>query len=128
MKVKYFGLTAVVLIAFAIIGYKTHSVAATQTAQSPSTPRVLLVANLGEANETGDACATIIRLVRAAGNRGVAVKELDANSNSPLLARYHVLVIPTVLILDQKGKVAYRLEGEGGNVVRKLRKKLAQLN
>jgi len=127
MKVKYIGLTAVVLIAAAIIGYKTHLAAAAQSAKHTATPRVLLVANLAEANETGDACAEIIHLVRAARKRGIAVEELDADSKSPLLARYHVLVIPTVLIFDRDGKEVQRLQGEGSDVVQKLRTALARL-
>lgn len=127
MKIKYIGLTAIVLIAAAIIGYKTHLASATPTANHPATPRVLLVANLAEANETGDACAQMIQLVRAAHDRGVAVEELDASSKSPLLARYQVLIIPTVLIFDRKGKEISRFEGEGGDVVKKLRIALARL-
>jgi len=127
MKVKYIGLTAVVLIAAAIIGYKTYLSKHEQVASQSQSPRVLLVANLAEANETGDACAEMIHLVRAAHDRGIAVQELDASSKSPLLARYHVLVIPSVLILDRNGKEVSRLEGEGGSVVQKLRAELARL-
>lgn len=127
MKVKYFGLAAVVLIAAAIIGYKTQLSAKEQVAGSSTTPRVLLVANLSEANESGDSCAEIIHLVRAARDRGIAVQELDAGSKSKLLARYHVLIIPTVLILDRKGKQVVRYEGEGRNVVKNLRAELAGL-
>lgn len=128
MKVKHIGLSVVVLITVAIIGYKMNLAAATtQTVSQTKKPRVLLVANLAEANETEDACADIIHLVRAAHKRGVAVEEVDANSKSPLLAQYHVLVIPTVLIFDRHGKEIYRLQGEGGNVVQQLRSDLARI-
>lgn len=128
MQVKYIGLTAIVLITVAIIGYKAQLAAATPAVNHHSTrPRVLLVANLAEANEAGDACATMIHLVRAAHARGLAVQELDASSKSPLLTRYHVLVIPTVLFFDRNGKVTSRLEGEGRDVVQKLRTELARL-
>lgn len=127
MQVKYIGLTAVVLIAASIIGYKSHLAAAAQTVNHTTTPRVLLVANLAEANETDDACAEMIHLVRAAHKRGVAVLELDASSKSPLLAQYHILVIPTVLIFGANGKEVSRLQGEGGDVVQKLRTELARL-
>jgi len=127
MRVKYIGLTAIVLITVAIIGYKTHLTTATQTVNHTATPRVLLVANLREANEEGDSCAEIIHLVRATHDRGVAVEEVDSSSKSPLLTRYHVLTIPTVLIFDANGKEISRLEGEGGNVIHKLREELAQL-
>lgn len=128
MQVKHIGLTATILITVAIIGFKTHQAAATPAVNHHSTtPRVLLFANLAEANDKGDACATMIHLVRAAHARGLAAQEVGANSKSPLLARYHVLVIPTVLFLNRQGQVVSRLEGEGGNVVKKLRAKLAQL-
>lgn len=127
MKLKYIGLTAIVLIAAGIIGYKMHLSKQGQLANQSATPRVLLVANLAEANEEGDACAEMIHLVRATHDRGIVVQELDASSKSPLLARYHVLIIPTVLIFDRNGKEISRLEGESGDVVQKLRIALAQL-
>jgi len=127
MQKKYLGLGAVVLVALAIIGYKTYQPTAEQTANHTVLPRVLLVANLNEANEAGDACAEMIHLVRAARERGIAVQELDSSSKSPLLAKYHVLTIPTVLIFDSNGKETVRLEGEGGDVLQKLQTSLAQL-
>lgn len=127
MKVKYIGLSAIVLITIAIIGYKTHLATATQAVIHTATPRVLLAANLAEANEAGDACAEIIHLVRAAHDRGIAVEELDASNKSPLLVRYHVLISPTVLIFDRNGKEISRFEGEGGDVIQKLRAELTRL-
>jgi len=127
MKIKYIGLAAIVLITIAIIGYKTQLSKQGQIASQSVTPRVLLVANLAEADETGDACALIIHLVRAAHKRGIAVEELDASSKSPLLAQYHILVIPTVLIFGANGKEVSRLQGEGGDVIKKLRTELARL-
>lgn len=127
MKIKYIGLAAIVLITAAIIGYKTHLSKQELIASQSVMPRVLLVANMAEANETGDACAEIIHLVRATHDRGIAVQELDASSNSPLLTQYHVLVTPTVLIFDRNGKESLRLQGEGRGVVQKLRTALANL-
>lgn len=127
MKVKTIGLTTVVLITVAIISYKTELFAKEQAASHNTIPRILLVAKLSEADETGDSCAQIIHLVRAARERGIAVQELDSGSKSPLLARYHVMIIPTVLIFDRSGKEDLRLEGEGWEVVKKLRAALKQL-
>lgn len=127
MKVKYIGLTAVVLITVAIISYKTELSAKEQVASHSATPRILLVAKLSEADVPADSCAQIIHLVRAAHDRGIAVQEIDSGDKSPLLARYHVLVIPTVLIFDRSGKEVRRLEGEGWEVVKKLRAALKQL-
>ena len=67
------------------------------SASSAGLPRVLLVAELSEADATGDSCAEIIHLVRSARDRGIAVQELEPDSKSDLLTRCHVLTIPTVL-------------------------------
>ena len=90
-------------------------------------PRVLLVAELSEADATGDSCAEIIHLVRSARDRGIAVQELEPDSKSDLLTRYHVLTIPTVLIMGGDGKIVSRFEGEGRDTVRALRAGLEQL-
>lgn len=127
MQVKTIGFTAVMLISVAIIGFKASPSATGQTASHSATPRVLLVAELSEADMTGDACAEMIHLVRAARERGIVVQELGAGSKSDLLARYYVRIIPTVLILDVKGKEVVRFEGEGRDVLNKLRTALAQL-
>jgi len=127
MKLKYIGLTVVVLITASIIGYKTMLSTKAQAADKSTTPRVLLAANLGEVNEAGDSCALIIHLVRAAHERGIDVQEVDSRSKSPLISQYHVLIIPTVLIFDASGKEVSRLEGEGEDMIQKLRTELAQL-
>ena len=127
MKTKWIGLGAVVLIAGAIIGFKTHLSPEAEAANVAQPPRVLLVAELSEANNAGDSCAEIIHLVRAARDWGIAVQELDAGSKSGLLTRYHVLIIPTVLILDHDGKDTARYEGEGREMVKVLRTVLEQL-
>ncbi len=128
MKVKWIGLIAVTLIAGAIIGSKTQVAPELQaTSTAAVLPRVLLVAELSEADTSGDSCAEIIHLVRAAQGRGVAVQELEPGSRSDLLARYHVLAAPTVLILDHNGQEISRYEGEGRDTVNALRAGLAQL-
>jgi hypothetical protein len=127
MKAKWIGLTAVLLVAGAIIGYKAHVAAEPQASGSSGLPRVLLVADMSEADAAGDACAEIIHLVRAARARGIAVQELEPGSKSDLLARYHVLTVPTVLILGRNGQVASRYEGEGRDTVNAMRAGLEQL-
>lgn len=123
------GLACVVLIAGAIIGYKAHVARTSPAVSTMATfPRVILVADLSEANAPGDACAEIIHLVRAARDRGVAVQELDRSSKSGLLSRYHVLTVPTVLILDRNGRTISRFEGEARDTVRAVRTGLEQLH
>lgn len=127
MKVNWIGVVAVLLIAGVIIVYKTQMPATRPESANVTVPRVLLVADLSEADAAGDACAEIIHLVRTARNRGIAVQELERGSKSDLLARFHVLIIPTVLILDSGGHVVSRFEGEGRDTVAAIRAGLQKL-
>ncbi len=126
MKTNWLGLAAVALAASAIIAYKTMAVPEAQAANAVQ-PRVVLLAEPSEADSAGDSCAEIIHLVRSARDRGIVVQELAPNSKSDLLARYHLLVVPTVLILDQNGREVSRYEGEGRNTVKAIRANLEQL-
>lgn len=125
LKVNYSGIIAVALIAVAITAYKVHIKNATVARNS--IPKVLLVADLSEA-DSADPCAEIIQSVRAARERGVQVQELSPDSKSEMLRRYHVLTIPTVVILDHNGHVVLRFEGEDRQTVSAVRAQLAQLH
>jgi hypothetical protein len=125
MKAKWIGLVAVAAIAVVIIASKARVGQETPTAAAP--PRVILVADLSEADEEGDACAEIIQAVRTVRKRGVSVQEFNPDSKSLLIARYRVLMIPTVLILDEKGEVVSRYEGEDRQTLTALRSSLEQL-
>lgn len=129
MKTRWLGILFVIIVAAGIVAYKLHNqppatAATTQTATA--NPQVLLVANLHEANDPGDNCSIIIHLVRQAGKRGIPVQELYPNSPSPLIKRYHVLTIPTLLVL-RHGKVVSRYQGETDATVQKIQARLAQL-
>ena len=131
MKTKWIGLLAVVIVAAGIIAFKRDraprpTVQTTQGIQSSKTG-IILVANLSEANDKGDNCSVIIHLVRQAGRRGIKIRELSPGSQSPLIRRYHVLTIPTVLVL-RHGRVVSRFEGESGSTVEKIRTRLATLH
>lgn len=119
------GLIAVALAAMAIVAYK-----ATRQQSEPASdelPRVLLVADLSEADKEGDRCAEIIQAVRRARARGIAVQEHNPDSTSPLLSRYRVLTAPTVIILGPQGQVVSRHEGEEPQTVAAIRTQLDQL-
>ncbi len=129
MKVNWIGLMAVLGIGAAIVAYKVQQPpVAPAASEAEALPRVLLVADLSEADRPGDACAEIIHQVRTAHARGIAVQELEPGSHSALLTRYHVLTSPTVLILDSQGQVVSRFEGEGAETVRGVQTGLAQLH
>jgi hypothetical protein len=87
---------------------------------------VLLVADLEEAG-TDDPCAEIIRLVRAAGQRGVRVREIPSGETDPVIRKYRVTVEPTVLVLDSSGGVLARHEGESRQTIAAIRSDLDRL-
>jgi thioredoxin-like negative regulator of GroEL len=131
MKTRWIGLLAVLIVAAGIVALKLDrapkpAVQTTQNVQSSKTG-IILVANLSEANDKADNCSVIIHLVSEAGKRGIKVRELSPGSRSPLIKRYHVLTIPTLLVLHD-GRVVSRFQGESGSTVRKIRTRLAALH
>jgi hypothetical protein len=126
MKIKWSGIMAVALIVITIIAYKIQT-KRTTVGETDGIPRVLLVADLSEA-DSADPCAEIIQSVRAARERGVQVQELSPDSKSEMLRHYSILTSPTVLILDRSGQVVSRFEGEDQQTVAAVRTQLAQLH
>jgi len=88
-------------------------------------PEVVLFADLSEVDELGG-CGSIIRAVRAAAKRGLATQEIDARDPSDLVARYRLLVAPTVVFLDGSGQETARFEGEAPEIVRAVLARLHQ--
>ena len=125
MKVKWSGILVLALMMIAIGAYKVRTKRAT-AAREDGAPRVLLVADLSEA-DSADACAEIIHSVRTARERGVHVQEFSPDSKSEMLRRYSVLTVPTVLILDRSGQVVRRFEGEDRQTVTAVQTELARL-
>ncbi len=125
------GVLVVAGVAAAIIAYRetgrpSFRTPATLADKSQATPSILLVADLKEA-DTDDPCAEIIRLVRAAAQRGIAVREIPTGENDPLLRKYRVTVEPAVLLLDGRGNVLARHEGESQETIAALRADLERL-
>lgn len=127
MKAKWIGLIAVVVMAAVIIGYKAKLSPTIHTAAAAAPPRVLLAAELSEANIPGDGCSEIIHFVRASREHGIEVQEIDASSKSELLARYHIIVFPTVLIFSNDGKEIARYVGEGPETIKAVRAAIEQV-
>jgi hypothetical protein len=131
MKARWAGVVLVAIAALGIVGYKQHRLrtASGQAAQGLSSdkPEIVLVVDPRDAGSK-DNCAEIILLVRAATARGVVVRELSPDSESPLLKRYRVLSVPTVLILDPDGNVISRYEEEENSTVQKIRDRLASFS
>lgn len=126
MKVRWIGVSCVVIAALAIIVYKQRAVIPAEVAAGA--PAVLLVADLNEAGNTGDGCAVIIGAVRAARARGVRVEEFMPESPSPLLKQYRVVSAPTVVFIGKDGRETDRFVGEGASTVQAIKAKLATLH
>lgn len=125
MKRSYLFMAAILLAAAVLIVVKIRlEQSGNSPAQASARPAVILVADLREANEPGDNCAEIIRLVREAEKSGVHVSEIIPDSNSPVLRQYRVTVNPTVLILGNDGREISRFEGEETGTVRAIRFRL----
>ncbi len=121
-------LYAVLTLALAagLIAVKLH-IRPSADKESSSSPAVILVADLREADSPNDTCARIIQAVRTARSKGVGVTELMPNSDSALLKKHPVVVAPTVLILDSEGRELNRFEGESAATLDAIRARLDQL-
>lgn len=102
------------------------SPSASAAAPLPAGASVVLVANLGEA-EDSCGCGEIIRDVRAAAQKGVSTKEIDTRTNKDEAKQYRVSVIPAVVFLDSSGKELRRYEGESEETTKRMRADLDAL-
>ena len=93
---------------------------------APAGARLVIYADLGEVDET-EGCGAIIRGVREAARLGVATEEIDARKPSDRLARYKLLVAPSVLFLDEAGREVKRYEGEAPDTVRAILERIRHL-
>lgn len=103
-------------------GETTHdgSPSTTSTAPLRAGGSVVLVANLGEA-EDSCGCGAIIREVRAASQKGVPTQEIDTRTNKDGAKRYRVTVVPAVVFLDTSGKELRRYEGESEETMKNMK-------
>lgn len=134
LKAKWIGISAVVLGAVGIVGYRStiESIAA----KAPSSPppmasaaagrSIVLVADLGEA-DAPCVCGKIIRSVRSAGAKGIPVKEIDPEKSPELASSYRARMSPTVILLDGNGKEVRRFEGESNDTLASLESELSRL-
>ncbi len=127
MKVRWFGIGLVAVLVACILFLKSHRLPPAVPTAPNQTPVVILVADFGEANDSNDACADIIRAVREASARGVRVTELPPDSKSELLRQHRVVIVPTVLFLDRSGAEVSRFEGESAATVKAIHTQLAGL-
>jgi hypothetical protein len=128
MKVRWPGVILVALLVFGTLFLKSRMRQNAAPSAVTEMQSVILVADPSEANDSEDGCAVMFRAARQAAKRGVAVAEVAPNSNSDLLHKYHVLTVPTVLVLDKTGKEISRFEGEDPTTVKAVQTRLATLS
>jgi hypothetical protein len=129
MNGRRLALIVIILATGGVIAYKqvrSGNSPARSALDSGVAPRVILVADLSEAEEKC-ACGEIIRAVRAAQKRGIPTLEFTPDSKSELLKRYRVLSAPTVVFLDATGKETSRYEGEDEKTVEAIRSYLKRI-
>ncbi|HWL85671.1 MAG TPA: hypothetical protein VNO21_07705 [Polyangiaceae bacterium] len=98
------------------------------SAQTPQVvrPRIVLVADLGEAEDEGG-CGKIIRMVRATAGRGVPTIEIDPEKSPDDAKKYKALLIPTVIVTSEMGEESQRYQGESAETIRRLEEELDKL-
>lgn len=125
MKTKLIGLLVIFAAVGGVVAYKVVTKSDDRAAPATAiagTPRVLLFANLAEADEDCG-CGKIIRAVRGVAAKGVATREND----DELGHKYKVTTNPTVVILDREGHEQARYEGESKDTLGKLSADLDKL-
>ncbi len=121
------------LIALVIIGsifiFKIRSADMTQLASNSTQvtgPAVILFRG-----DNSPSCRAIHQLVDEAEQRykqKITFKQFDWSADNPLIEQYQVRFLPTVLLIDQQGKVVDRIIGESPAVQAKQKKRLTQLS
>ena len=126
MKTKLIGLLVMLAAVGGVVAYKVIAKSDDRAAASPANttgaPRVLLFADLAEADEDCG-CGKIIRAVRGVAAKGIATREND----DELGRKYKVTTNPTVVILDRDGREQGRYEGESKDTIAKLSADLDKL-
>jgi len=128
MKVRWFGVVFVAVLVAGTLALKSRTSRQLVPSASSQPAAVILVADFREADDNSDACAAIIRAVRQASARGVRVTELTPDSKSDLLRQHHIVIVPTVLFLDQNGGELGRFEGEKETTAKDVQTRLRDLS
>jgi hypothetical protein len=103
-----------------------HRVRPIVQAPKASQPMLILFADLREA-DSSCGCGEVIRAVREAAKKGVALQEMEPGPTDPVATRYALKTSPTVLVLGPDGTEQARFEGEGPDTIQGLRSQLQGL-
>lgn len=120
---QYWPLLTTILIISALFIAKTQ-LSGTQldpaTNSTISGPAIILFRGDNSPN-----CRIIQKLVSDAGQRygkQITFRQFDWSSDNPLIKKYKVRFLPTVLLIDKKGKEVARTVGESPVVQARLKK------
>lgn len=124
-----FGALAVGVAVLGLVAYKEAwrtrvSSDAPATARGDMGPSIILVADPREADCACPA-GQIIRMVRKARDQGARMREFSPEDGE--VRGYGVKELPTVLFLDESGKVTARYEGEIESTVSSVREELGRM-
>ena len=126
---KYVPWLIAVLIFGTVFGLKIRAPNTQIPASNPAQvtgPAVILFRG-----DNSPSCRVIHRLVDEAeqhyGNR-ISFQQLDWSAGNPLIDRYQVRFLPTVVLVDHKGKEVGRIIGESPAVQARLKDTLARLD
>ena len=130
MRLKKYGswLIALVIIG-TVFGLKTRTPDTQMPASNPAPvtgPAVILFRG-----DNSPSCRVIHRLVDEAEQRyggQITFRQLDWSADNPLIERYQVRFLPTVVLIDHKGKEVGRIMGESPAVQARLKDALARLD
>ena len=130
MQVKRLGrwIPVLVIVVFAV-GWKTwqhHRQSGNALTSQVNGPAVILFRGDNDPD-----CQAVYRLVQQAAARDgkrIDFVQLGKASNSPLVQKYKVRFLPTVVFVDRHDKEVRRVVGESPAIRQKLGQALAQVN
>jgi thiol-disulfide isomerase/thioredoxin len=126
---KYWPWLLAVVIIGTVFGLKTRTSDTMLPASNPTQvtgPAVILFRG-----DNSPSCQVIHRLVDEAEQRyssQITFRQLDWSPDNPLIEHYQVRFLPTVLLIDRKGKEVARIIGESPAVQARLKDTLARLD
>jgi len=132
MRLKQFGPGLLVLIVAGIpFGWKVWQGQQQTTQVAVAAKQVKGPAVILFKGDNSSGCRAIHQLVdQAAARYGQTINfvQLDWSADNPLIKKYQIRFLPTVLFIDQHDKEAGRISGESPAVQQKLERALAGID
>lgn len=130
MKMKRFGLSLLILLiigtVFGLKAWQKQTASTSLTSKEVKGPAVILIRG-----DNSPSCRAIHTLVeRAAVRHGQQINfvQVDWADDNPLLKKYKIQFLPTVVFVNKHDQEVARIIGESPAVQQKLRQSLTELN